>query len=410
MEKRPPLLLLKSLVKPLFLLYIFGLFGPFLPLDSRGILREESPVMRINIAPKHILDKILERKRKDEYRPEGVDLKNMLKEILSWANRFVPSESGSILLDDPVLNQDKKKSGLLYFVACFGKGSGTLVETTLPIDLGIAGRTYTSGKPYISKKVKEDDNFYSAIDKKTKFQTKSIVCAPIMIKGVTIGVIELINRLHHIDYDQTDLQLLKIFAEYTSTLIQNSLDAKRFGELSIRDNLTGLYNDRYFYDRFTKDVARAIRRKAPLSLLFLDLDRFKEVNDTHGHLAGSRVLTEVGSILFESLKGAPSSTAARYGGDEFIIILPDTPADNASGYAEGLRKAVEGFVFLERRYPGGKAVKIKGQITSSIGIASLSENNPGRSVKEIRDELIKKADSAMYASKQDGRNRVTISR
>ncbi|MBI5491597.1 MAG: GGDEF domain-containing protein [Deltaproteobacteria bacterium] len=365
--------------------------------------------MRINIAPKHILDKILERKRKDEYRPENVDLKQMLKEILSWANRFVPSESGSILLDDPVLNQNKEKTGLLYFVACFGKGSAALVETTLPIGLGIAGRTYTTGKPYISKKVREDDNFYSAIDKKTKFQTKSIVCAPIMIKGVNIGVIELINRLNHIDFDQTDLQLLKIFAEYTSTLIQNSLDARRFGELSIKDNLTGLFNDRYFYDRLTKDVAKSVRKNSPLSLIFLDLDRFKEVNDTHGHLAGSRVLTEMGTILSESLTWAPSSTAARYGGDEFIIILPDVHEDRAAKYSEDLRKAIEGFVFLRNRYPGGKAVKLKGHITSSIGIVSINAIDLGKGVKEIRDELIKRADSAMYASKEAGRNRVTIS-
>ncbi len=366
--------------------------------------------MRINIAKKNILDKILERKKKTSHGPRDIDLKNMLKEILAWANKFVPSESGSILLDDPSLNQDGQKYGLLYFVACFGKGSKALVDTTIPSDVGIAGQTYLTGKPYISRKVRYDKNFYPAIDKKTKFRTKSIICSPVKIKGVTIGVIELINRLNGIDFSQDDLSLLKIFAGYTSTLIQNSLDAKKFGELSIKDNLTGLYNDRYFYDRLVKDIRTALNKNTDLSLLFLDLDRFKEVNDNHGHLAGSRVLTEVGGILFKSLYKA-NSTAVRYGGDEFIIMLPNTDIHEASAYAEKLRKTVEEFVFLKHKYNGGngKALKIKGQITSSIGVASLRANiNPHGSINDIRELLIKLADTAMYKSKETGRNKTTL--
>ncbi|MBI5827019.1 MAG: sensor domain-containing diguanylate cyclase [Deltaproteobacteria bacterium] len=374
--------------------------------------------MRINIAPKQILDKILERKRRDEYRPENIDLKAMLKEILTLAGKFVPSESGSILLDDPVLNQNRQKPGVLYFVSCFGKGSSFLVGTYLPAALGIAGQTYTTGRPYISRKAKDDVNFYPVIDKKTNFVTKSIICAPIRIKKTTIGVIELLNRVDGSDYTGDDLTLLKLFAEYTSTLIQNSLDAKRFGELSIKDNLTGLYNDRFLYGRLTKDVARALKRGSDLSLIFLDLDNFKEVNDVHGHLAGSQVLTEAGSILLDSLT-IKNSAAIRYGGDEFVVILPDTGVEEAAGYAEDLREAIARFVFLKHRkhrYPGGeKALNIKGRITCSIGVASIRANsgpanNGPNGVNEVRDDLIKKADSAMYASKQTGRNKVSLAK
>ncbi|MCC6501854.1 MAG: GGDEF domain-containing protein [Deltaproteobacteria bacterium] len=368
--------------------------------------------MRINIAEKAVLDKILERKKKDAYRPEDVDLKDMLREILMWANKFVPSESGSILLDDPVLNQHRKKAGVLYFVACFGKGSAALAGATLPVNVGIAGSTYSSGKPYISKKVKLDRNFYSKIDQKTKFETKSIICAPINIKGVTIGVLELINRENGTDYDRNDLTLLKIFAEYTSTLIQNSLDAKRFGELSIKDNLTGLYNDRFFYDRLAKEIKKSLSDKKDLSLLFLDLDRFKEVNDTYGHLAGSRVLTELGSILATSIRGK-LATAARYGGDEFIVILPETTIEKALEYAENLRKTIQDFIFIKRPYPGGeKALRIKGIITSSIGLATLAPSiviEAGCEKDDLREALIKAADSAMYAAKLKGKNCVSVS-
>jgi diguanylate cyclase (GGDEF)-like protein len=366
--------------------------------------------MRINIAQRQILAQILERKRR-ETRPEHVDLRAVLKEILSWADRFVPSESGSILLDDPVLNQDRKKPGLLFFVACFGKGSKAIIETTLPSDVGIAGRTYTAGRPYISKQVTHDRLFYSAIDEMTKFKTKSIICAPIKIKGATIGVIELINRLNGIDYDANDLSLLKIFAEYTSTLIQNSLDARRFGELSIKDNLTGLYNDRHLYDRLTKDVSRAIKRGSDLSVIFLDLDRFKEINDAHGHLAGSRVLTEVGSLILGTLDST-EATAVRYGGDEFIVILPGAGMDEAAGHAERIRSGIAGFTFLKRRFQGhGKALNIKGHITSSIGVASLRKSlgRAAGTAREMRDGLIKLADAAMYVSKETGRNKITLS-
>lgn len=364
--------------------------------------------MRITIAKKQILDKILARKRRDEFRPEDIDLKGMFKEILAWANKFVPSESGSILLDDPSLTPEKHKTGVLYFVACFGKGSTSIIETPLPIELGIAGKTYKTGRPYISRKVEHDDNFYPDIDKKTKFVTRSIICAPIRIKTTTIGVIELINRLDGTDYNHNDLTLLKIFAEYTSTLIQNSLDAKRFGELSMRDNLTGLYNDRYFYLSLTKEVMRALKKDSELSLLFLDLDRFKEINDTHGHLAGSGVLAEVGGIISDSITG--SCVAARYGGDEFIVILPGYGAKEAVSYAEELRKTIEDFVFLKHKQTGGeKALRIKGVITSSSGIASLRHNiESGGGHKEVRDTLIKLADGAMYKSKQAGKNRVLL--
>lgn len=365
--------------------------------------------MRINVADQPLLDTLLI--RKSSFIAEKVDLREMLKEILLWANRFVPSESGSILLDDPAFSGAalrRKKSAEIYFVACFGKGSAAIIETSLPADTGIVGRTYLSGRPYISKEVREDACFYSAIDKKTKFCTRSIVCAPIRIKGVTIGVIELLNKLGDINYTRGDLSLLRLFAEYTSTLIQNSLDAKVFETLSNMDNLTGLFNDRFFYNCLFKEAALAARKGGELSLIFLDLDRFKEVNDTYGHLAGSRVLTEVGSII---QKGLPASASGiRYGGDEFVVILPGLSLDEAADYGETLRRTIESFVFLKHRLtPKARPIMLKGHITSSLGAASLRDNvKLTGTVPEMRDALIRQADTAMYKSKQSGRNILTV--
>ena len=190
--------------------------------------------MKINIADTSILVKLLNRHKKHTDIGYEVNLGTTLKEILTWANKFVPSESGSIMLDDPVIKLDPKKEGRLYFAASFGKGSASLVGTSLPDKRGIFGETYRKSKPCISKDVKKDDKFYAKVDEQIGFRTFSIICAPIEIDGSTIGVIELINRKDRINYDGKDLALLEIFAGYTATLIQNALIARNLEEISIR--------------------------------------------------------------------------------------------------------------------------------------------------------------------------------
>ena len=206
----------------------------------------ESPVKELEtfIADDRIIDRILQRKTKKTHPAQQVDLREVLREILLRANEFVPSDSGSILLDDPLLKGDTGHQGKLYFIACFGVGSAGLVGTHLPDELGIVGATYQTGLPYLRKDISRDDKFYAGIDKKTQYESKSILAMPIKIYDSVIGVIELINRKEKVNFDDRDLSILEIFASYTSTLIKNALDARRFEDLSKSDNLTGLYNDR----------------------------------------------------------------------------------------------------------------------------------------------------------------------
>ncbi|MCK4738345.1 MAG: sensor domain-containing diguanylate cyclase [Deltaproteobacteria bacterium] len=366
--------------------------------------------MKINTASTETIERVLSRKILKYFRsPVQVDISDMLKSILKWANEFVPSEAGSILLDDPVLEATARKSGELYFVACFGRGSASIAGSTLDIKKGIAGKCYRMGKSYMSKEVGKDDAFYKYFDSKTLYNSKSIICVPIKIKNTTIGVLELINRAGDISYDTKDLELLNVFAGYTSTLIQNSLDAKKFAELSIRDSLTGLYNDRYFFDRITKELEIAKKKDKDLGLVFLDLDYFKEINDTYGHLVGSHLLSEVGSVIATCVQGF-KCIPVRYGGDEFTIILPGAGLKKTERYAETIRKKIEDFIFIERNVPGvTKALKIKGHITASIGVASLKSNvKKGVSIQKMREALISSADTAMYVSKRKGKNTVTM--
>lgn len=366
--------------------------------------------MKIHVANKTIITRTLQRKKKGGDYSHEVALGEILREILVRANEFVPSESGSILLDDPILKRNAPKNGRLYFIACFGKSSRPLVGTYLSDNVGIVGETYKSGKPCISEDVSKDRNFFSKIDDKTKYETRSIISAPINLLGSIIGVIELINRKDRINYDMKDLSLLEIFASYTSTLIQNALDAGRFEELSKIDDLTGLYNDRFFYKKLKDEIKTARENNKDLALIFIDLDNFKLANDTYGHLAGSRILKEVGKIM-RNLFDETGAVTARYGGDEYIILMPETDLKKAGMYAEKLKKQIEYNTFL--KYPnssGEPALNIKSLITCSVGVASLKENVAmSENLAEAEKNLIKAADHAMYKAKENGKNNVILS-
>jgi diguanylate cyclase (GGDEF)-like protein len=360
--------------------------------------------MRVHIA-EQLLSKTLARQRKGGRR--DVDLKEVLDEVLKWANRFVPSMSGSILLDDPALKKDPRMRGRLYFAACFGRNSSSLAGTYLDNYLGIAGETYRRGEPYISEDVNKDRKFHSDIDKMINYKTRSIICVPIDIGGATIGVIELINKKNERCYSKDDLTLLEIFAGYTASFIENALSGKEFKELSRTDDLTKLYNDRYFMLKLESEAWKAVESGADLSLIFFDLDGFKDVNDRHGHLAGSEVLKEVGGILKRLFDG-DEAVMARYGGDEYVIILPGTDVGEAARQAEGMRKSIASHTFLKKRGERGvPALNIKNLITCSVGVASYRQSvSRKKDPRKIAEAIIRASDRAMYIAKDRGKNKV----
>ena len=168
----------------------------------------------------------------------------------------------------------------------------------------------------------------------------------------------------------------------------------RFAEIRERaflDDVTSLHNVRYLFWALRREVERARRSKLDLSVLFLDLDRFKRVNDSHGHLVGSAVLREFGDLLKQWVRSI--DTVGRYGGDEFAMILVDTPLEAARGVAERIRRQVEA-----SRFGGGSGLSCR--VTVSIGAASF----PGHGTEA--EALVDRADRAMYRAKELGRNRV----
>ena len=182
--------------------------------------------------------------------------------------------------------------------------------------------------------------------------------------------------------------------ERAEKLAQELLEAnKKLRELAYRDGLTGLYNHRYFQEILEREIKRARRYKKPLSLLMIDIDHFKKINDTYGHLHGDEVLKRLAQIFSESIRAC--DYAARYGGEEFSIILPETLLNGALNVAERLRQRVKNtpIVLADQEI----------RVTISIGLAAYENTQ-----REItRSQLIALADKALYQSKMAGRDRVT---
>jgi len=357
------------------------------------------------------LERFLERQKAGLSLKSDIDLDLILRQILQKANEFVPSESGSILLDDPFRKVATRRDNELVFIATFGHASRNLIGQRLSAKFGIVGQVYQTGTPYVSADVKEDDFFYAEFDEQLGHKTHSVVCVPIYIGKTVCGVLELINRLDGNIFTERDKTLLEIFAGYTSFTLQNALDAKRAHELAKKDDLTGLYNDRWFNVRLTETLSDARKSGNEAVLIFMDLDRFKAINDGHGHLAGSQVLREIGFLLKRIVQQG-DATVARYGGDEFVIVLPNTKLDDGIAVCEDIRRTIEETEFLAREWGFSMPpLHLAGLLSASLGIAQhLAVTDSNESIDQEKSDLLRRADAAMYRAKSLGKNVVVVSK
>ncbi|HEX2252110.1 MAG TPA: sensor domain-containing diguanylate cyclase [Thermoanaerobaculia bacterium] len=385
--------------------------------------------VRVHSLDPQRLDRFLERRRSARTAfPSELSLAENLTAVLRKANEFVPSAAGSILLDDPAEKlagpPGAERSpaarrgsadggggcgaGRLTFIAAFGERSAGLVGREIPADRGIAGHVYLSGTPYRTSDAAGDCYFYGAVDRSTHYTTRSVIAIPIRIEQTVCGVLELINREGADNFTLEDEHLLEIFAGYISISIQNVLDGRAAHEIAKRDNLTGLYNDRYLHVAVTRALTDCRHHGRDLAVLFLDLDYFKRVNDTHGHLAGSQVLREVGELLARHADDY-GALPARYGGDEFVLVVPGADLDRAVDLAEDIRGEIAATTFVDG--PGEvhpEPLGLRG-LTCSIGIATLARH-AGTELPDdqTRSSLLRLADAAMYVAKETGRNRTAV--
>ncbi|TKR30529.1 diguanylate cyclase [Luteimonas gilva] len=213
-------------------------------------------------------------------------------------------------------------------------------------------------------------------------------CIPLAAQGVQLGFIYLSDRDAGF---LSRIEIVEAAAEQLSMALSNLYLQERLRMQSIREPLTGLFNRRYLEEAMARELSRCARRQLPLSLLILDLDRFKAFNDVHGHAGGDALLSAFGKLLQEMSRG--EDIACRYGGEEFTLIMPETEPETATQRAEAVRDAVEN---MRVRHLGAELPKV----TVSIGVAAF----PGDG--DAPEELLRAADEALYRAKRNGRNRV----
>ena len=357
----------------------------------------------VTLAPEKLSLFLMRHRRGETIERFEPRLDNFLDEILAKANAFVPSESGAILLDDPKVKLTGQTVYPLTLIASFGAHAERLLGRKISSDQGIIGQVYSAGKSRRCVVDDEEQGFYQQLERETGLQSRSLLGVPVVLGNSICGVLLLINRQGMDSYSEEERKLIEIFAGYISSSIQNILDGVRAKELARRDDLTGLFNDRYFHFRLREEINRVDAEGSNLALLFLDLDYFKSINDRFGHLEGSRTLHELGMLL---KREAPrSAVSARFGGDEFVIILSDTDLVGAMEVAQHLLERVRSIQFTaEMIHTMGKERSV---ITACIGVASLRDHVPPHgNITQRANALILAADAAMYRGKAEGRNRV----
>jgi diguanylate cyclase (GGDEF)-like protein len=305
--------------------------------------------------------------------------------VMEKVRELIPAEAWSLLMVD----EEKQE---LVFEAAEGARGREVTAYRVKIGEGVAGWVAQTGKPAIVNDTARDRRFTPRLDARTQFATRSVLCAPLVSRGHTIAVLELINKLGG-RFTRADLELMLTLVEPCAIALENAILFQRTEQLTITDDLTKLFNSRYLNLYLGREIKRCKRHGIPLSVIFLDLDGFKGINDQYGHLAGSGTLTEVGAILAEGVR--ESDILARYGGDEFVVVLPETPASGALVIAERLRRAIEENHFLASQ-------GLSARISASFGIAAYPDH------ALTPEALIQKADQAMYRVKEREKNGIEV--
>ncbi len=218
--------------------------------------------------------------------------------------------------------------------------------------------------------------------------------APVLHQGKLIGIIGVTGKINRLPYSQSEMEMFSLITNIASVAIANAQLYRKMELISVTDELTGLYNRRFFTKQLRDELARANRFKHHVSLVMFDVDHFKRINDTYGHPVGDKVLAQMGEIL--RCTARQSDVVSRYGGEEFCALLPQVDKEGAGYFGERIRKRVAGFDFSKHGLPKGDSVTI------SIGAASYPDD------AIVVNELVERADVALYQAKNLGRNRVIV--
>ena len=305
-----------------------------------------------------------------------LDLDNLLAEILDVANRIFRLQKCQIYLSNITAD-------CLYLYASLGNGNKRIFEKP-PMHVRDISPLLEIG---------DRTTMLHQLNTNNRELGSDFLDIPLVSRGKVMGIMRVITE-KGTQPSERERHLLMIFANSAAVAIDNSLLHKKTEELTITDALTELFNYRHFRNKLADELRRADRYRQRFSLLMMDLDHFKKINDEFGHQTGNIVLREVSGIIRQCVRDV--DFVARYGGEEFVVILPQTGDHDALTIAERIRSTIEKAYFSNAQ--GSRDLKI----TISIGCASYPDG------VHTLEQLLDKADKALYKAKSEGRNRIIM--
>jgi len=315
----------------------------------------------------------------------SLDLDSILQTIMEKMAEYFRPDTWSLLMVDDERDE-------LYFAIAVGSASEALKNVRLKVGEGIAGHVAKHGERLVVPDVMTDPRFAKRIDEMTKWETHSIVCFPVRSRLRVLGVIQLVNvDMNH--FGDQEIFFLQSLCDYAAIAIENARAVEKIQELTITDDCTGLYNARHLYKTLETEVYRSSRFGYEFTVLFIDLDHFKQVNDTNGHLVGSKLLAEIGYLIKAQLRLI--DYAFRYGGDEFVVLLPQTGKDSALVVARRLRDSLRTSMFC-------KEEGLNLNVRASMGVATYPHD------AKTPHDIIRQADEMMYLVKNTSRDNIGI--
>jgi diguanylate cyclase (GGDEF)-like protein len=310
------------------------------------------------------------------------DLDTILRTIIEHMERFIEADLWTLLM----LDEERQE---LYYVITAGGEDSALRNLRVKMGEGIAGWVAKHGETLLVPESQNDPRLKMTPGDRSRV-VRSVIALPLRGRKGTHGVIEIFNPRADQLTDYT-IAFLHILADHAAIAIENSHDVARIQQLTITDDCTGLYNVRHLYDVLGWELERCKQSELPVSLAFLDLDHFKLVNDVHGHLVGSELLARAGERLRELSR--KQDWCFRYGGDEFVILMPETGVEAAMAQATALHRAL-----METTFHMKNGLELR--VSASVGVATAPFD--GATVHAV----IAAADQRMYAVKSSGRGAV----
>src|SRR5271166_4086574 len=314
----------------------------------------------------------------------SLNLDSILQTIMEKMAEYFRPDTWSLLMVD----EEKDE---LYFAIAVGAAAEVLSKARLKVGEGIAGWVARQGQVLIVPDVRSDPRFSSRLDEMTRVITRSVICVPLRSKHRVLGVIQLVNA--NVGLTEQEMFFLQALCDYAAISIENARAVEKIQELTITDDCTGLFNARHLHKTLETEVYRSARFGYEFTVVFIDLDHFKQVNDTHGHLIGSKLLAEIGYLIKAQLRLI--DYAFRYGGDEFVVLLPQTGKDSALVVARRLRDSLRTSMFC-------KEEGLNLNVRASMGVATYPHD------AKTPHDIIRQADQMMYLVKNTSRDNIGI--